>query len=171
MGHDDPPPTAPRAHGCQLPLNGYQIGASLVFLLLTASHYLASLPLLPVPTQLPLAVVDALATLLVVASFLAASLIDPTDPGLDLEADGNDGTALVCRTCDKYVTARSKHCRACRRCVDMFDHHCNWLNNCVGRRNYRAFLVLLASISFLTTYRTVTSVWAGIVGVVDPTAS
>ena len=54
-----------------------------------------------------------------------------------------------CHICNKYQKdpTTTKHCGACNKCVDGFDHHCGWLNNCVGEKNYRAFLVLLASLS------------------------
>jgi len=54
-----------------------------------------------------------------------------------------------CHICHKYQKnpLTTKHCGACNKCIDGFDHHCGWLNTCVGEKNYRAFLVLLASVS------------------------
>mmetsp|Transcript_49660 Transcript_49660/g.87786 ORF Transcript_49660/g.87786 Transcript_49660/m.87786 type:complete len:262 (-) Transcript_49660:59-844(-) len=51
-----------------------------------------------------------------------------------------------CHHCYCYVSgeARTKHCHSCSKCVDGFDHHCDFLQTCVGRRNYRAFITLVA---------------------------
>ncbi|KAK2745112.1 palmitoyltransferase swf1 [Myotisia sp. PD_48] len=59
---------------------------------------------------------------------------------------------LVCRTCRRIKPPRSKHCSICKGCVARHDHHCVWLKTCVGRNNYRYFLALLVSLSFLLAY-------------------
>ena len=61
-----------------------------------------------------------------------------------------------CRTCLLAKVPRSKHCAVCDRCVARFDHHCIWLNTCVGERNYRWFLLFLASNLCIMAY----GVWA-----------
>jgi palmitoyltransferase len=38
------------------------------------------------------------------------------------------------------------HCPRCNVCIEGFDHHCPWLSKCVGRKNIRAFYVLVLSI-------------------------
>jgi len=35
-----------------------------------------------------------------------------------------------------------------------FDHHCLWLNNCVGRKNYKAFVGLLVSLTIFLVIQT-----------------
>jgi len=64
--------------------------------------------------------------------------------------------ARDCRTCLLAKVPRSKHCAVCDRCVARFDHHCIWLNTCVGERNYRWFLLFLASNLAIMAY----GVWA-----------
>lgn len=58
----------------------------------------------------------------------------------------------LCGTCQLPKPARSKHCSICKACVARCDHHCVWVNNCLGRGNYRWFLALLVSVSFLLFY-------------------
>lgn len=64
-------------------------------------------------------------------------------PNVDLSST-EDGM-LQCSLCRVEVYKYSKHCRVCDKCVDGFDHHCRWLNNCVGKKNYKGFVILMAS--------------------------
>lgn len=58
----------------------------------------------------------------------------------------------VCRTCNFYKPARSKHCSVCDVCVAKHDHHCVWIMNCVGKHNISHFVCMLLSLSLLLTY-------------------
>lgn len=92
-------------------------------------------------------------------------LVIYTDPGviapsesfykrvLDTVASGAEPPAEYCRQCKIIKPPRSKHCRDCNACVDRFDHHCYWIANCVGKKNTRAFyLILLYCIAIILLF-------------------
>ena len=51
-----------------------------------------------------------------------------------------------CTTCDIQRKPKASHCGTCNNCVVGYDHHCTLLNNCIGKRNLRAFNVLLVCV-------------------------
>lgn len=79
----------------------------------------------------------------------------------------NTESSLFCQLCQINVDQSTKHCGACNKCVIQFDHHCDWLNNCIGKKNYKAFLVLVASQVIQTILMVFVQIWvfnvAGIV--------
>jgi hypothetical protein len=97
------------------------------------------------------------------ASFSDPGVVTPASHARWLELYPSDeflyppaAHARECRTCLLAKVPRSKHCSVCDRCVARFDHHCIWLNTCVGERNYRWFLLFLASNLGIMAY----GVWA-----------
>ena len=52
----------------------------------------------------------------------------------------------LCNYCLGMVNFHCKHCKVCNKCVYKFDHHCSVLNTCIGEKNYKGFILLLASI-------------------------
>jgi hypothetical protein len=77
-----------------------------------------------------------------------------TNPADDcvLSATGlDDPSNIYCYLCKSAVHSTSKHCRYCNKCIVGFDHHCKWLNTCIGTKNYKYFLVIVGSVTFLTT--------------------
>uniref|UniRef100_A0A4X2KJD8 Palmitoyltransferase n=1 Tax=Vombatus ursinus TaxID=29139 RepID=A0A4X2KJD8_VOMUR len=55
-----------------------------------------------------------------------------------------------CRRCCYHRPPRTYHCPWCNICVEDFDHHCKWVNNCIGQRNFRCFMLLVASLCLYT---------------------
>ena len=79
----------------------------------------------------------------------------------------NTESSLFCQLCQISVDQSTKHCGACNKCVIQFDHHCDWLNNCIGKKNYKAFLVLVASQVIQTILMVFVQIWVyNIAGIV-----
>ena len=59
---------------------------------------------------------------------------------------GQTDQRRFCDTCKIFRPPRASHCSVCNNCVEVFDHHCPFVNNCIGKRNYRFFMLFLASV-------------------------
>ena len=57
-----------------------------------------------------------------------------------------------CYYCKIFKLDRTAHCSKCNSCVRVFDHHCMLVNNCIGKRNYKYFIGLVLSGSFMNAY-------------------
>lgn len=104
------------------------------------------LPPMPQPPALVHAM-QAWAALGVVWSLLLLWLLirDPRAEPLGGKAQSVE-VAQCKHGCIVAQAARTKHCRRCGKCIVGFDHHCLWLNTCVGARNYRVWVVFVASL-------------------------
>ena len=57
-----------------------------------------------------------------------------------------------CFYCKIFKLERTAHCSKCNCCVRVFDHHCVIVNNCIGKRNYKYFIGMILSGSFMNAY-------------------
>ncbi|XP_074581341.1 putative protein S-acyltransferase 1 [Curcuma longa] len=80
----------------------------------------------------------------------------------DVMVDGFAVKVKYCETCMVYRPPRASHCAICNNCVQKFDHHCPWLGQCIGLRNYRFFLLFIATSTFLCVFVFVFS-WLNII--------
>ena len=116
---------------------------------LIAGFHVLALPCLPLGATLA---VEALHLLGLALYFYIVVRSDAVDAHCRAARTEPDDGLRYCPYCRCFVSdsPRVKHCHECRKCVDGFDHHCVFLQACVGRRNYSAFLGLVATL-FLWT--------------------
>ena len=116
---------------------------------LIAGFHVLALPCLPLGATLA---VEALHLLGLALYFYIVVRSDAVDAHCRAARTEPDDGLRYCPYCRCFVSdsPRVKHCHECRKCVDGFDHHCVFLQACVGRRNYNAFLGLVATL-FLWT--------------------
>ena len=116
---------------------------------LIAGFHVLALPCLPLGATLA---VEALHLLGLALYFYIVARSDAVDAHCRAARTEPDDGLRYCPYCRCFVSdsPRVKHCHECRKCVDGFDHHCVFLQACVGRRNYSAFLGLVATL-FLWT--------------------
>lgn len=69
--------------------------------------------------------------------------------GKEIIIDGKKTFLKYCGTCQTFRPPRASHCSYCDNCIEQFDHHCPWIANCIGKRNYRYFVLLITSTSFV----------------------
>ena len=74
-------------------------------------------------------------------------------PALKYVINGHIFTLNYCYTCSLFRPPRTSHCSLCDNCVERFDHHCLWLGTCIGKRNYRYFYLLTASLNISALFQ------------------
>lgn len=135
----------PRKTGIERPLHANQIAAFIVFVLGNVFYYTGTVPAYVLPykdgadnaPEMICAIAIATPFMLVfLFAWIALTFIEAGDFGKEGE---------MCTYCARRTAKNSKHCKACNKCVSGFDHHCKWLNVCIGSKNYKLFLVYVAS--------------------------
>ena len=81
------------------------------------------------------------------------SLYNPNRKKLKYVINGYIFALKYCDTCSLFRPPRASHCRSCQNCVERFDHHCCWLGTCIGKRNYRYFYFLTASLNISALFQ------------------
>ena len=78
---------------------------------------------------------------------------DPKREFLKCVINGHIFTLDYCKTCHLFRPPRRSHCSSWDNCVERFDHHCFWLGTCIGKRNYRYFYLLTASLNISALFQ------------------
>eukprot|EP01059_Diplonema_ambulator_P021129 TRINITY_DN3514_c2_g1_i4.p1 TRINITY_DN3514_c2_g1~~TRINITY_DN3514_c2_g1_i4.p1 ORF type:complete len:337 (+),score=53.80 TRINITY_DN3514_c2_g1_i4:319-1329(+) len=79
-----------------------------------------------------------------VVSLILLTVTGSMDPGVVVRGQGA-AEGVWCSTCCHRRPARASHCLYCNNCVLRFDHHCPWTGTCIGLRNYKYFILFVAS--------------------------
>lgn len=145
-----------RKNGCACPFHLMQWAAYLGYVLNVGTFYFIVIHLITDSNEGKWILAAGYAVLVIFLLTLKiwCTLSDPTDPvyyenlsqirqGLNILALPGQ---LYCENCDSYANGTSKHWNRWNRWVNGFDHHWKWLNNCVGKKNYRLFVILLATV-------------------------
>ncbi|XP_041977886.1 palmitoyltransferase ZDHHC11 [Aricia agestis] len=155
-----------RVNGLQLPLNWYQVVCWLVIVATAIVNFVVLINIQFYELRLASFVIYAVLYSCHLISHVAALLLDPAEEDLRKmelntipEFDRSVHAHVIengrCHLCNINTSnKKTKHCGLCNKCVYHFDHHCKWLNNCVGRRNYTAFVICVASALLLSIYTT-----------------
>uniref|UniRef100_A0A0K0G2N6 Palmitoyltransferase n=1 Tax=Strongyloides venezuelensis TaxID=75913 RepID=A0A0K0G2N6_STRVS len=147
------PHTWRRVNGFTLPIHPLQVMLWIVFVIVPIPSAMVTFPL-PLFPLIPSLLI--LFHLILVCFLFYLSVFDPGIPISNLPREykreyGHVIENLRCQICNHTVDQSTKHCRSCNKCIYGFDHHCIWLNNCIGKKNYRAFFVLVVIMSLVST--------------------
>ncbi|CEF64418.1 Zinc finger, DHHC-type, palmitoyltransferase domain-containing protein [Strongyloides ratti] len=134
-----------RVNGFTYPIHPLQVLLWVIYLVLPIPSAISTfpMPLFPLTPSIVL-----LFHILLIILILYLSIFDPGIQinNLPREYNRENGHVienLKCQICFHNVDQTTKHCKSCNKCVAGFDHHCVWLNNCIGKKNYRAFFILV----------------------------
>lgn len=149
-------------NGCVGPPNRYQVSSWVLGSVLAAFSYWLVFPNLPELHKAIFIGLYSISLVLLIASYLICTLVDPSDPGVKHSRNPTKYPLVLtleeypklCLLCQARVHENSKHCKACDRCTFNFDHHCVWVNNCVARANYVWFLVLIYAVETVVCVQT-----------------
>ncbi|XP_072024866.1 uncharacterized protein [Amphiura filiformis] len=145
-----------RSTGWSWPPHPLQFIAWFFLLLFNVIYHGMAVPVLPYHWQPAGYIIPGIIIAFHVITHLLAVTINPADsnslkkkrrvmPSFDRNLHAHVIENSHCYLCECDIGVKSKHCSSCNKCVEGFDHHCKWLNNCVGSKNYRYFIMCLAS--------------------------
>ncbi|XP_071957865.1 uncharacterized protein [Antedon mediterranea] len=146
----------PRVNGLSLPLHPLQFVAWFFLIFFNVVYHFIVVPVLPYHWQPAGHIIPGVIISFHIVIHIVCVTLDPADPNVRKKKtqhvktfDRSEHRHVIencrCYLCEVPVGTKSKHCSVCNKCVSDFDHHCKWLNNCVGERNYRLFIMCLAS--------------------------
>ncbi|XP_041374442.1 palmitoyltransferase ZDHHC1-like [Gigantopelta aegis] len=146
-----------RRNGWTIPPRGYQLLAYVIEIYFILINFGMIVPSFSEELQAICYVLNGLATVAHVLLVIITTSINPAHEAVLKKPvqrtlavfDSSTHAHIIenhyCNLCEIHVDEKTKHCRDCNKCVSHFDHHCEWLNNCIGRRNYRWFIMTVAS--------------------------
>eukprot|EP01025_Chloroclados_australasicus_P044425 TRINITY_DN4817_c0_g1_i7.p2 TRINITY_DN4817_c0_g1~~TRINITY_DN4817_c0_g1_i7.p2 ORF type:complete len:358 (-),score=26.13 TRINITY_DN4817_c0_g1_i7:3449-4522(-) len=70
----------------------------------------------------------------------------------DVQLNGCTITVRYDETCHFYRPPRCHHCSINDNCIQRFDHHCPWVGTTIGLRNYRFFVLFVATCAITSLF-------------------
>lgn len=142
-----------RVNGFTLPIHPLQVLLWAIYLVLPIPSAISTFPM-PLFPLTPSIIIFF--HLLLIILILYLSLFDPGIKINHLPREYNQENGhvienLKCQICFHTVDHTTKHCKSCNKCISGFDHHCVWLNNCIGKKNYKAFFILVLLMAITST--------------------
>ena len=103
-----------------------------------------------------LKIIGIIIYLIFLVTYTYTFLINPGYPKNDIDSINGEPRKkfYYCNICKLWANLEKKtrHCKDCNICIEGHDHHCPWTGKCIGAKNFKSFVIFVASIFILFAY-------------------